>query len=175
MIGNLVGGPDAVQRVLEQEVGFTPEDLNIATASGLGSNQISPRGTIRMMRKLATYLAKYNLGFEDILPIAGIDAGTLHRRFDDAFRGAVVGKTGTLSGVSALAGVMNTRAKGPLLFVIFNRGGSPASFRNAQDETIKKIITLYGGPHSVRSAPQVNPSVNEREQQANQAPGMRNK
>jgi serine-type D-Ala-D-Ala carboxypeptidase/endopeptidase (penicillin-binding protein 4) len=175
MIGNLVGGPDAVQRVLEQEVGFTPEDLNIATASGLGSNQISPRGTIKMMRKLATYLAKYNLGFEDILPIAGIDAGTLQRRFGDAFRGSVVGKTGTLSGVSALAGVMNTRSKGQLLFVIYNRGGSVASFRNAQDETIKKIITLYGGPLSVKSAPQINPSVNEREQQANQAPGMRNK
>lgn len=175
MIGNLVGGPDAVQRVLEQEVGFTPEDLNIATASGLGSNQISPRGTIRMMRKLATYLAKYNLGFEDILPIAGIDAGTLQRRFDDQFRGAVVGKTGTLSGVSALAGVMNTRAKGPLLFVIYNRGGSVPSFRNAQDETIKKIITLYGGPISVRSMSQTNPSVLEKEQQANQAPAMRNR
>ncbi|MEW6128306.1 MAG: D-alanyl-D-alanine carboxypeptidase [Acidobacteriota bacterium] len=175
MIGNLVGGPDAVQRILQQEVGFTAEDLNIASASGLGSNQISPRGTIKMMRKLATYLAKYNLGFEDILPVAGIDAGTLQRRFDEQFRGSVVGKTGTLSGVSALAGVMYTRSKGALLFVIYNRGGSVYSFRNAQDETIKKIITLYGGPVSVKFSPPLNPSVNEKNQDAGQANQMKQK
>jgi hypothetical protein len=58
--------------------------------------------------------------------------------------------------------------------VIYNRGGSVPSFRNAQDETIKKIITLYGGPIPVRSAPHVNPSVNEREQ-ASQSQTQRNK
>ena len=68
----------------------------------------------------------------------------------DTYCAAVVGKTGTLSGVSALAGVANTRTRGPLLFVIYNRGGAVHSFRNAQDETIKKIITMYGGPVPVR-------------------------
>jgi hypothetical protein len=36
------------------------------------------------------------------------------------------------------------------LFVIYNRGGSTHRFRAAQDETIKKLITLYGGPVPVR-------------------------
>jgi D-alanyl-D-alanine carboxypeptidase/D-alanyl-D-alanine-endopeptidase (penicillin-binding protein 4) len=159
MVGNLVGGPLAVESFLQKELDFKGEELNIATASGLGSNQISPRGTVKMLRKLVSYLDKNGLRLDDMLPIAGIDEGTLHRRFDDAYRGSVVGKTGTLSGVSALAGIAYTRGKGPLLFVIYNHGGSVPSFRAAQDETVKKIITLYGGPASVRYSAPVAPHV----------------
>src|SRR6185369_4664895 len=108
--------------------------------------------TITMLRKLIAYLDGKGLALEDILPIAGVDAGTLSKRFGDAYRGSVVAKTGTLSGVSALAGVAYTRTRGPLLFVIYNRGGSVPSFRAAQDETVKKIITMYGGPVPVRFA-----------------------
>jgi D-alanyl-D-alanine carboxypeptidase/D-alanyl-D-alanine-endopeptidase (penicillin-binding protein 4) len=99
---------------------------------------------------------------EDVLPIAGVDAGTLERRFNDAFRGSVVGKTGTLSSVSALAGVAYTRQRGALLFVIYNHGGSTHRFRAAQDETIKKVITLYGGPAPVRYATASGARVSER-------------
>lgn len=171
-IGNLVGGPDAVQRFLEQEVGFRGEELNIASSSGLGSNQISPRGTVKMLRKLVAYLDKHKLGLEDMLPVAGVDAGTLQRRFTDQFRGSVVAKTGTLSGVSALAGIAYTRTKGPLLFVIYNRGGSVYSFRAAQDETMKKIITLYGGPMPVQYSPTGAPRVSERMSESGKSPAL---
>lgn len=150
VIGNLVGGPDAVERFLKTEVGFKDDEVRFATSSGLGANAISPRGTITMLRKLIAYLESKGLGVEELLPIAGVDAGTLERRFNDAYRGSVVGKTGTLNSVSALAGVAYTRQRGPLLFVIYNHGGSAHRFRAAQDETIKKIITLYGGPAPVR-------------------------
>ncbi|MEW6208542.1 MAG: D-alanyl-D-alanine carboxypeptidase [Acidobacteriota bacterium] len=153
VIGNLVGGSDAVERFLENEVGLSGEEINIATTSGLGANYISPRGTVQIFRKLIRYLNGKGLQIEELLPVAGIDAGTLQRRFTDAFRGSVVAKTGTLSGVSALAGVAYTRSKGPLLFVIYNRGRSASVFRAAQDETIKKIITFYGGPAPVQYAP----------------------
>lgn len=150
VIGNLVGGPDAVERFLKTEVGFKEDEVRFATSSGLGANAISPRGTITMLRKLIGYLDSKGLRVEDVLPIAGVDRGTLERRFNDAFRGSVVGKTGTLSSVSALAGVAYTRQRGALLFVIYNQGGSTHRFRAAQDETIKKVITLYGGPAPVR-------------------------
>ncbi|HEY7544669.1 MAG TPA: D-alanyl-D-alanine carboxypeptidase, partial [Blastocatellia bacterium] len=119
VIGSLVGGSDAVERFLESEVGLSGEEINIATTSGLGANYISPRGTVQIFRKLIKYLNNKGLQIEELLPVAGIDAGTLQRRFTDAFRGSVVAKTGTLSGVSALAGVVYTRGKGPLLFVIY--------------------------------------------------------
>ena len=153
VIGDLVGGPESVERFLEDTIHLKPEDVRIVTASGLGSNYISPRAMAQILGKLTSYLAKQHIGLEQLLPVAGIDAGTLERRFTDAFRGSVVGKTGTLHSVSALAGLAFTRNKGPLLFVIFNHGGSPYSFRAAQDETIKKVITLFGGPSSVRYTP----------------------
>src|SRR6185295_4642414 len=56
VIGNLVGGPDAVERFLKTEVGFKDDEVSFATSSGLGANSISPRGTITMLRKLITYL-----------------------------------------------------------------------------------------------------------------------
>jgi D-alanyl-D-alanine carboxypeptidase/D-alanyl-D-alanine-endopeptidase (penicillin-binding protein 4) len=168
VIGNLVGGTAAVERFLKTEVGFKEDEVQFATPSGLGANYISPRGTIAMLRKLITYLDSKGLSLENILPIAGVDGGTLERRYTDAFRGSVVAKTGTLSGVSALAGVAYTRQRGPLLFVIYNRGGSAHTFRVIQDETIKKIITLFGGPAPVRYAPVGEPRVSQREEQTTQ-------
>lgn len=160
-IGDLVGGPDAVERFLQTQVGLSGEEVGLVTASGLGANHVSPRATIQILRKLAAYLQKEGLGMEEMLPVGGVDEGTLKRRFNDMYRGSVVAKTGTLSGVSTLAGVAHTRSRGPLLFVIFNRGGSTASFRAAQDETIKKLITFFGGPVSVRYSPFVKPVVSE--------------
>jgi len=162
VIGNLVGGPVAVERFLKTEVGFREDEVRFATSSGLGANAISPRSTITMLRKLIGYLDSKGLGVEDVLPIAGVDGGTLERRFNDAFRGSVVGKTGTLSSVSALAGVAYTRHRGALLFVIYNHGGSTHRFRAAQDETIKKVITLYGGPAPVRYATASGARVSDR-------------
>ncbi|HXU07813.1 MAG TPA: D-alanyl-D-alanine carboxypeptidase [Blastocatellia bacterium] len=162
VIGNLVGGPDAVERFLKTEVGFKDDEVSFATSSGLGANAISPRGTITMLRKLITYLESKGLVPAEILPVAGVDAGTLERRFTDIYRGSVVAKTGTLSSVSALAGVAYTRQRGPLLFVIYNHGGNAHRFRAAQDETIKKVITLYGGPAPVRYATSGPARVSER-------------
>jgi D-alanyl-D-alanine carboxypeptidase len=162
VIGDLVGGTDAVERFLKTEVGFKEDEVQFATPSGLGANYISPRGTVSMLRKLITYLDSKGLTLDSILPVAGIDHGTLERRFKDAYRGSVVAKTGTLSGVSALAGVAYTRLRGPLLFVIYNRGGSVASFRAAQDETIKKLITVFGGPAPVRYIPGAGSRISQR-------------
>jgi D-alanyl-D-alanine carboxypeptidase/D-alanyl-D-alanine-endopeptidase (penicillin-binding protein 4) len=151
MIGDMVGGPDAVKRFLETSLGLRGEEVRIATASGLGANLVSPRTMAELLRKLISYLAKEHIGLEELLPVAGVDAGTLEKRFTDAFRGSVVAKTGTLSSVSALAGVAYTRSQGPLLFVIFNHGGSPHTFRAIQDDTIRRLITLFGGPTPIRS------------------------
>jgi D-alanyl-D-alanine carboxypeptidase/D-alanyl-D-alanine-endopeptidase (penicillin-binding protein 4) len=150
VIGEMVGGPDAVDRFLENSIGLRNDEVRIVTSSGLGSNLISPRAMAQILRKLTAYLGKQQIGLDQLLPVAGVDHGTLERRYNDAFRGSVVAKTGTLHSVSALAGVANTRGRGPLVFVIFNHGGSPATFRIIQDETLRKIITLCGGPVAVR-------------------------
>ena len=87
--------------------------------------------------------------FSDIMPVAGIDKGTLEGRFDTDFsRGSLVGKTGTLGntdgGASALAGEVNTR-NGRLLFVIFNMHGSVSRFRTFQNGFVSLVQGQFGG------------------------------
>jgi D-alanyl-D-alanine carboxypeptidase len=104
---------------------------------------------MKLLRALRSDLAKYKLTFADIMPVAGIDKGTLEGRFDGDFsRGSLVGKTGTLGntdgGVSALAGEVNTR-NGKLLFVIFNQRGSVGRFRTFQNSFVSLVQGQFGG------------------------------
>ena len=95
--------------------------------------------------------------FMDIMPVAGVDKGTLEERFDTDFsRGSVVGKTGTLGntdgGASALAGEMNTRS-GKLLFVIFNQRGNVSRFRSFQNYYVSLIQGQFGGAAPLEYTP----------------------
>ena len=104
---------------------------------------------MKLLRALRSDLAKYNMTFMDIFPVAGVDQGTLEERFDaDWARGSVVGKTGTLGrtdgGASALAGEMNTR-NGRLLFVIFNMHGGVGRFRGFQNMLVPLVQAQFGG------------------------------
>ena len=126
-LGDMVGGPYAVARLVQQNAGVSPSDFSIQTSSGLGINRVSPAAMMKLLRTFRGELSRYQMSFADIMPVAGIDKGTFEKRFDTDFStGSVVGKTGTLGntdgGVSALAGEINTR-NGKLLFVIFNQRG----------------------------------------------------
>ena len=148
-LGDLVGGPYAVSRIVQLNAGVPPQEFSLQTSSGLGYNRVTPNAMMRLLRSLRTDLARYKMTFADIMPVAGIDKGTLEGRFDADFsRGSVVGKTGTLGntdgGVSALAGEVNTR-NGKLLFVIFNQRGSVARFRTFQNYFVSLVQGQFGG------------------------------
>lgn len=148
-LGDLVGGPFAVSRLVQLNAGVQPQEFSIATSSGLGYNRVTPNAMMKLLRALRNDLARYKMTFADIMPVAGIDKGTLEGRFDADFaRGSVVGKTGTLpntdGGVSALAGEVNTR-NGRLLFVIFNQRGGVAKFRSFQNGFVSLVQGQFGG------------------------------
>lgn len=152
-LGDMVGGPYAVARLVQQNAGLQPYEFNIATASGLGVNRVTPAAMMKLLRLLRNDLARYRMTFADIMPVAGLDRGTLENRFDTDFSsGSVIGKTGTLGqtdgGASALAGELNTR-NGKLLFVIFNQRGSVSRFRSFQNNYISLIQGQFGGPAPV--------------------------
>src|SRR5213593_4359885 len=149
-LGEALGGPKAVQDFLVNDVGIPPSDVHISHTSGLDFNRITPRATIQLFREFVLWLNLSNLQPQDVLPVAGVDAGTLSRRFvGDEFRGAVIGKTGTLpgtdGGVSTLAGIAFTRNRGPVLFAIFNTMGSVSTYRKLQDDFLKGFILESGG------------------------------
>jgi D-alanyl-D-alanine carboxypeptidase/D-alanyl-D-alanine-endopeptidase (penicillin-binding protein 4) len=148
-LGDMVGGPYAVARLVQQNSGIQPQEFSIQTSSGLGINRVTPNAMMKLLRTLRGELTRYRMTFADIMPVAGIDKGTLENRFDTDFAtGSVVGKTGTLGntdgGVSALAGEINTRG-GKLLFVIFNQRGSVSRFRTFQNYYVSLIQGQFGG------------------------------
>ncbi|CAN5350192.1 hypothetical protein BH10ACI2_BH10ACI2_14920 [soil metagenome] len=149
-LGEMLGGPYAVAKFVQINVGIQPAEFSLQTSSGLGYNRVTPNAMMMVLRALRTDLAKYKMTFADIMPVAGIDKGTLENRFDSDFAmGSVVGKTGTLgntdAGVSALAGEINTQ-KGKLLFVIFNQRGSVPKFRSFQNNFVSLVQSQFGGP-----------------------------
>ncbi|MET0753504.1 MAG: D-alanyl-D-alanine carboxypeptidase, partial [Pyrinomonadaceae bacterium] len=148
-LGDMLGGSYAVAKIVQTSTGVQPSEFFLATSSGLGINRVSPQAMMKLLRTFQKELAKNKMNFTDVMPVAGMDAGTLEGRFDDAFdRGSVVGKTGTLgntdAGVSALSGEMNTR-RGKFLFVIFNQRGSVPRFRSFQNSLVSLIQGQLGG------------------------------
>ncbi|MGH9948306.1 MAG: D-alanyl-D-alanine carboxypeptidase [Pyrinomonadaceae bacterium] len=156
-LGDMIGGPYAIARVVQQDTGVGPQEFYIQTASGLGINRVSPNAMMKLLRVFRSELAKNKMTFTDIMPVAGLDDGTLEGRFaTDYSRGSVVGKTGTLGrtdgGVSALSGEMNTR-QGTFLFVLFNQRGGVRGFRAFQNNYVSLIQGQFGGPVSLGYAP----------------------
>src|SRR6185503_17131100 len=51
-IGETLGGPESVRQQLLAALNLTPEDLKIASLSGLGVNRVSPRLMMKIYRQL---------------------------------------------------------------------------------------------------------------------------
>jgi D-alanyl-D-alanine carboxypeptidase/D-alanyl-D-alanine-endopeptidase (penicillin-binding protein 4) len=156
-LGDMLGGPYAVARVVQQNAQIQPQEFVLQTSSGLGINRVTPIAMMKLLRVLRKELARNKMSFADIMPVAGIDKGTLENRFDTDFsRGSVVGKTGTLpvgdGGVSSLAGEIQTR-QGKLLFVIFNQRGNVNRFRSFQNSLVSIIQGQLGGAASLEYMP----------------------
>lgn len=154
-IGEMLGGPQGMMRVLINDFKVSPADISFATTSGLGVNRVKPAGMMKIFRSLRTELAKYNMTVADILPVAGVDPGTLRGRFTAGnSRASVIGKTGTLirtdAGASALVGQMQTASGKTLLFVIFNMHGNIHTFRSYQNDLVTYIQNQFGGPAPFR-------------------------
>lgn len=156
-LGDMLGGPYAVARLVQQNAQIQPQDFTLQSSSGLGINRVTPQAMMSLLRVLRKELSRNKMTFADIMPVAGIDKGTLEKRFDTDFsRGSVVGKTGTLpvgdGGVSSLTGEIQTR-QGKLLFVIFNMHGNVNRFRSFQNSLVSIIQGQLGGAASLEYMP----------------------
>ena len=150
-IGDGLGGPEAISATLTKKLELNPGELSLASTSGVGVNRVTPRAMMKVLRALRDELARHKLSLTDILPVAGIDPGTLEDRYTDPLeRGSVVAKTGTLirtdGGASSLVGQMKTRSGRVVLFVIMNQRGNVVRFRQNQDTIVTAIQNSLGGP-----------------------------
>ena len=150
-IGETLGGPQTIAARLADKLKISPDEIVLASTSGLGINRVTPRVMMKILRALGAELQKNRLVLSDILPVAGIDPGTLEERYtDQVSRGSVVAKTGTLvrtdGGSSSLVGQMKTKSGRVVLFVILNQRGSVLRFRQNQDQIVTAIQNTLGGP-----------------------------
>jgi len=157
-IGEALGGPESVRQRLTTELGLGPDEIRVASLSGLGVNRISPRVMMKIYRELRVELKKHGLTPAAIMPVAGIDPGTLEDRFTGMpWRGSVIAKTGTLvrtdGGASSLVGQMRAANGEILLFVIMNQRGSVWRFRENQDYLVMMVQNSRGGPKAFEYKP----------------------
>jgi D-alanyl-D-alanine carboxypeptidase/D-alanyl-D-alanine-endopeptidase (penicillin-binding protein 4) len=152
-LGDMLGGAYAVARIVQVNAGVSPAEFSLQTSSGLGINRVTPQAQMKLLKTFRKELEKYKMTFADVMPIAGIDPGTLQNRFKGfPYIGSVVAKTGTLGntdgGVSSLTGEMQTK-NGKMLFVIFNQKGSANRFRSFQDSYVNMVQNQQGGAGSL--------------------------
>lgn len=118
---NAEDGTDAIQAFMKTSLGFNPEHYKIADGSGVSLyNYVSPRLLLEYLKYAYYHVEIFSLFYES-LPIAGVD-GTLEHRMKKtkAYR-KVRAKTGTVTGVSALAGYAKATNGHQLAFVIINQ------------------------------------------------------
>ena len=134
-------------RTIAQKVGAItglPAEIRLVNGSGLGQqNQISPRATVAMLIAVQNLAQAQGLSLADLFPAGQCRCGTIKRR--NLPSGAIV-KTGTLSDVSALGGVFQTRDRGMVWFAILNRGAGEINiFHRVQERILLNLTQKWGG------------------------------
>jgi serine-type D-Ala-D-Ala carboxypeptidase/endopeptidase (penicillin-binding protein 4) len=143
ILADSVGGAEQVMKIVSTTAKFPPAEIQLINGSGLGvQNRLSPRAVCQIFRTLHQTLQPANLNLADIFPVAGAEyIGTLKDRNLPA--GTTI-KTGTLNEVSALGGVLPTRDRGLVWFVILNQGSQIAKLRQQQDTLLQSLLKEWG-------------------------------
>lgn len=154
MLGKALGGGPVVAERAAWYAGVPATEIRLINGSGLGQeNQISPRAAVALFQAIQSELQRWSpltpnanrYTIADVFPVAGLDKGTLKERRIPL---SAVVKTGTLSDVSALAGVLPSRDRGLVWFAILNRGTAIEELRQQQDNALQAMIRTWGMPLS---------------------------
>lgn len=133
-----MGGGAKVAQLASKIANVPPEEILLINGSGLGvDNRISPRASCRMLMALGRQLEGSNFDFGDLFAVAGVDKkGTIEYR---NIPYGIPSKTGTLSVVSALAGVISTRERENVYFAVINYGSDIEDLRRKQDVLLRNL------------------------------------
>ena len=119
-------------------------EITLGDAAGTDPrNRLSPRAAVKLLRALDRELAASGHSLADVLPVAGIDDGTLRNRLNaPGEAGRVAGKTGTYGsyGASALVGAIPTRDRGTVYFAILDHDVPVPEARRRQDRFVHALL-----------------------------------
>jgi len=137
LIARSVGGAEAVEKKVIEITQVSSEEVQLINGSGLGiDNRLSPRAVAKMLRAIQQQLEAEGETIGAILPVTGINRGTVR---DRAITAGIAVKTGSLWNVSALAGVIPTKRHGLIYFTIINQNGNLQTFREQQDQFLQQL------------------------------------
>ena len=148
-LADAAGGIAAVEAAVRAELPADWRD-ELVLGDGAGAhraNRMSPRATVAILRALQAELARHGRTLADVLPVAGVDPGTLRHRLagpDEA--GRVVAKTGTYGsyGACALAGAFRSLRHGIVYFAVLNRDIPIEPARRRQDAFVRALLSELG-------------------------------
>ncbi|MGE0550402.1 MAG: D-alanyl-D-alanine carboxypeptidase/D-alanyl-D-alanine-endopeptidase [Kofleriaceae bacterium] len=149
---------DAMYGWLARHTGLDKSKIVIDTGSGLSyRTQITPHDLVSVVRSAAGFT---NEDTDPMLSQAWLDSlahadGTLRRRFGKEARTHIRGKTGTLSTVIAVSGVLDVNPDRPLAFSIVTNTDRPLSkarVRKAHDQLLA-LVAKFVAPAPVPTAP----------------------
>ncbi len=132
-------GRQVINKMIQQ-LGFKPSKYYIADGSGLSLyNYVSPELEVAFLKHAYKHKDIYE-PLREVMPVAGVD-GTLDDRMGRGYaRGNVHAKTGTVTGVSALAGYCTAANGHVLCFSIINMGiRHTSSGRRFQDRVCEAL------------------------------------
>lgn len=137
-----IGGQHAV-RVALSSLGVSPDGYQQVDGSGLSrSNKAKPSAFVSLLK--AMHYEDESRIFYNSLPVGGVN-GTLRNRFKGTLaQGKVHAKTGTLRGVRALSGYLETTDYGTVAFsIVVNQPGQTGSvLLRAIDEMVLQIARV---------------------------------
>lgn len=151
LLADQLGGGAVVAEKAAELANVPSGEIQLVNGSGLGmENRISPRTVCAMLLAIQHYLEPQQLTVADLLPVAGLDAGTVRGR--SIPMGSAV-KTGTLDEVSSLAGVLPTRDRGLVWFTIVNVGTADLyALHTQQDALLQALQRQWGIPIGLPTA-----------------------
>ena len=140
--GSAEAGCAEVRRYLAQQ-GIPTGELVLADGSGVSRYNLTSAETFTQTLRAIYRDPKLYRIFHDSLPLAGKDGTLAHRMKGSCAEGKLRGKTGNMSGVSALSGYASSADGEPLAFAIMVQN-FPASGRHAR-EIQDRIAALLCG------------------------------
>lgn len=132
-------GPEVIKSFIEYNLDINNE-FNIADGSGLSPyNYLSAEIIIEILRKAYSNEQIYNI-IKNSLPIAGVSGTMKQRGNGTVMQNKIYAKTGTMKGVTTLAGFAYPPNGHTLAFVIMNQNSLCArSARQWQDKVCKAL------------------------------------
>jgi len=154
-VADPLGGPAAVERMLEEIAGDLPGEIKVTTASGERVNRLTARQVVRLLWTFDATCREFGLDPSDILPVPGCVPGSLPRMFPRLAKGenarTAIVKSGTLTttdgGVAVLAGFFQSRKGEKVAFCVAvpQAGGRLMHFRLAEQDWLLDLMGSEGG------------------------------